>query len=680
MSGPALSTSSVRANAPILVLYVVAILGNAALLFSVEPLFSKLVLPLLGGSSAVWTTCMMFYQAALLAGYAYAHLGTRWLSGRAQAITHVALLAVSCLALPVRVAPGWSPPTSGTPVLWLFGLLTVSLGAPFLALSAGAPLIQRWFAHTGHPRRADPYFLYAASNVGSLVALLAYPTVIEPLLPLSRQARLWSAAYVGLGVVLVLCALVAWRGLTAERTTLAAEQAGAPAPAETPIRAARVARWVALSALPSSLLLGVTTHLSTDVAPVPLLWVGPLALYLATFIWAFGRQARGAPVLLVRVQALVVIPLVLYTAIGATSPLIVGLPWHLVAFTVTALACHARLAADRPPPAALTGYYLWISVGGLLGGAFNSLVAPLLFSAVTEYPVALALGLGLVAAARPGSSVVWRGRDLIIAGGSAPWRGAVCAWPSPYPADGGLQRLALLGGLAVVAVLLLAAAERPWRLGLAATLALAGIGAARAAATGSLFAGRSFYGAYRVTTARGDSAIRILEHGTTIHGAQDTRPALSREPRTYYARSGPVGDLFAALPPAVTGGRIGAVGLGSGSLACYARPGARWTFFEIDPLMVRIARDPALFTFLSACAPDAQVVLGDARLALARRPARRSICSSSTPSRPMLSRPICSPPRRSPSTCGCSPRAVCSPCTSAIATSISTAWSPLPRG
>ena len=284
-----------------MVVFTTTIFLNAFLLFLVQPLFSKQVLPLLGGTPAVWTTCLLFFQAVLLLGYLYAHLATRYIPARAQPATHVALLLVSLPFLPIGLPAELTPPASSSPVVWLLGLLTVSLGLHFFVLSAGAPLLQRWFARTGHPHADNPYFLYAASNLGSFVALLGYPFVVEPWLPLSAQTRTWSVGYALLVLCVGACAALAMRG---RHAAAAGAEIGATAVGVEPALVARPdadvadaapgwlrrGRWVLLALVPSSLLAGVTTFLTTDVAAVPLLWVVPLSLYLLTFVVAFARR------------------------------------------------------------------------------------------------------------------------------------------------------------------------------------------------------------------------------------------------------------------------------------------------------------------------------------------------------------------------------------------------------
>ena len=592
--------------------YLAAVFLNAALLFTAELLFGKLVLPLLGGTSAVWSTCMLFFQAVLLGGYLYAHVAVRTLGTQRSAVVHLALGALALATLPLALPDGWTPPVAGSPVPWLLALLGASLGAPFFALSAGAPLLQRWFADAAPG--TDPYRLYAASNLGSVAALLAYPLALEPALTLPRQSSAWTAAFAALLVLLVACA---WPLRRAGRGAEASPPAATP-----PVPAGTRLRWIALSAVPSSLLLGVTAHVTSDVAPLPLLWVGPLALYLLTFVAAFGSGSpEREPAWLLSLVRLVVIPLLLATALRFVFGTAAALLPHLLGFTLLALLCHRRLAAARPATERLTEYYAWISLGGLLGSAFNVLAAPLAFSSLLEYPLALLAALALLGTPGDRSARAIQ-RDVVIAaawGAALGVLGVLLVRFGPDVDD--LLRVALL---APAGVALLGAAERPTR------VALVGLSVLLACLTSGVAAGgmrtlaraRSFYGTYsvRLDAGGGSVPVHLLAHGTTVHGVQRRDAASRREPLAYYARSGPVGDAFAALP-AATRGRIAAVGLGAGALACYALPGAAWTFYEIDPVVVALARDTSLFSFLHDCAPASGMVLGDARVRLARTPA-----------------------------------------------------------
>jgi hypothetical protein len=698
--------------------YTAAVFVGAALLFLVQPMFARMVLPLLGGSPAVWNTALVFYQGALLAGYGYVHAATAWLGVRRQALVHLPLLALPWLVLPVGIPAGWAPPAAESPVLWLLALLLAALGLPFFIVSATGPLLQRWLAATGHPAAPDPYFLYAASNLGSLLGLLAYPLIVEPYLTLEAQSRLWAAGYAALIVLMVACCVLLWRlpaaapaaddavsphgardaaqvprgdrspagdssgdrqeagrhptGASsaarrtprklrsvraAQRASLAAGAAlrsaavgvtpdGTASLRDAPFgdgapTAGRRARWALLAGVPSSLILSVTGYLSSDIAAVPLLWVGPLAIYLLTFVIAFARGAAAAQTRNVAVRLVPAAVLLLAVALAArlTEPIVLLIPLHLATFGVVALACHARLAADRPPARYLTEFYLWLSFGGAVGGAATALVAPLLFSTVAEYPIALVLGVllarnGAAGAAR--DTPRQRALDLALPLALGVLTAGLLVRGQGGEAAGLLRAdpavlLALFGPPALIC---LSFVRRPLRFAL---------GAGAVVLAGVLFYGdgpnlvhaeRSFFGVHRVRRAvlaepgsaagagsADAAAYHVLVHGNTVHGVQSLDPARRRDQLAYYHTAGPIGQVFAALPPAAAR-PIAVVGLGTGSLACYGAPGQRWTFYEIDPAVERIARDARYFTFLRDCPPDVTVVLGDARLSLQTAPAQ----------------------------------------------------------
>ncbi len=606
-------------------IFIGVIFLNASLLFIVQPLFSKLALPLLGGAPAVWNTSMLVFQSLLLGGYLYAHVTSRWLRQRPQLALHASLLALSLLALPIGIRAGWAPPADGAPVPWLVMLILLGLGAPFLLLSTGAPLLQQWFSRTDHPDAADPYFLYAASNAGSLLALLSYPFLVEPLVGLEVQRHAWSAAYALTTLLIVVCGAIAIRRSTAQGTTHAERAATAAGRASVdPVATVRWRRrlwWVLLAFAPSSLLLGVTTYLSTDVAVVPLLWVVPLALYLLTFILAFARHRLLAPQLVLRLQPLLLLPLVAVIFAGRAGDVRLMAPLHLLLFFVTALVCHGELARLRPGTAHLTDFYLWLSVGGVLGGVFNVLIAPVLFSRVLEYQIILALACAL----RPWPSVAGdRARRLLIGDVVFPLALGVVivsalhyrGYWHPLLAIYAVPALGALGAVACVFFI-----SRPLRLALGVLALLVAGWVGGAAGQRPMLSVRSFFGAYSVQDLGND--YHSLKHGSTLHGAQNLRPDHAREPLTYYGLRGPLGDIVGAARLARRPLAIGVVGLGTGSVACYARPGDRFTFYEIDPLVVTLARDEGLFTYLANCTPDAPIVLGDARLALARDSAAR---------------------------------------------------------
>lgn len=581
---------------------------SALLLFWVQPMFTKAVLPLLGGTPAVWNTALVFFQAALLTGYLYAHLSSRWLGDRRQPLLHLAVLASAALVLPIGIPEGWRPPMEETPVAWLLALLAITLGPPFVALSATAPLLQRWFATTGHPEAHDPYFLYATSNLGSMVALIGYPIILEPLLGLKSQQRLWSAGFLA---VALLIAAVAWVARRRGRSRSVTRSAILEPPLGTWTRA----RWVLLAFAPSSLLLGVTTYITTDLAAVPLLWVLPLTLYLLTFVIVFSRRPAIPHAWMIRAMPYAAIVLAGLLCVGVYGHLpIPFLLVHLAAFFVLAMVCHGELAQSRPDSAHLTEYYLWVSLGGVLGGAFNALVAPVLFDSVAEYPVALVLAVILAPfAAGEKRRFVWA--DLL-------WPAALVLLSASLvlAIDTHADRppALLLVFLIVGSVAIFAFRRRPLRLGLGVgALLLSFIGLFKDETI--LARERSFFGISTVLSEE-EGRFHVFRHGSTVHGVQQMDRSGRPEPISYYVEEGPVGDVFARLADRGEIERVAGVGLGTGSIACYGAEGEAWTFYEIDPLVDSLARDTTNFTYLSQCAPDAPVVFGDARLSLVREP------------------------------------------------------------
>ncbi len=598
----------------LLAAFVGAIFVSAALLFAVQPMFTKMVLPRLGGAPAVWSVAIVFFQAALLAGYAYAHALTRYLPVRRAVLTHLAVMTAAVVTLPLSIASGWGRPPAVGEAFWLIGLFTASIGLPFFALSANAPLLQAWFARTGHPSAADPYFLYAASNVGSFLALLSYPVLVEPFIRLGDQTRLWSLGY------LVLIALIAGCGALLWRSSAKLPDAGEDHAAEAALPTWRdAATWIALAAVPSGLLVAVTAHISIDVAAVPLLWVLPLALYLLTFIIVFARRPILPHWLVVDAQPLFVIGFI-YVIVFEPLKTIVGLiAVHLVVFFVCALMCHGELARRRPPARYLTGFYLWMSAGGMIGGIAAALAAPYAFNWVAEYPILIALAV----LCRPGrwlpQNIVLRlGLFAMIAAGAF-----VLVWwanSSAVMTEATFHRIVF--GLLLACVLF-------WRapLPLAATVAFVLIAAHVVFEQSGSQSVRSFFGIFKVVESS-DGRFRVLQHGTTMHGAQRIRddaglPVTGRpEPLLYYFEGSAISQAVEAvrerLAPAPM--RYAVVGLGAGTLACFARPEDTVTYYEIDPAAIRIARDPTLFNFVSECRPDVPIVLGDARLTLEEAP------------------------------------------------------------
>lgn len=588
--------------------FTLAVFLSAALLFVVEPMFGKMVLPLLGGSPAVWTTCMLFFQGALLLGYLYAHVGPKWLGLPRHTALHIVLLALCFLVLPISVGGTAAAFRLDHPNVWLLWVLTVSLGAPFILLSSTGPLLQVWFSKTSHPAAHNPYFLYAASNAGSLLALLSYPFLIEPTITLKGQTRFWSLGFIVL-IGLVLLAATYLR--TNSASALDVKESGAPV---ARVGRRTMLRWTLLAFVPSSFFLALTTYTTTDVAAVPLLWIIPLVLYLLSFTIVFGRRTWIPQSVLIRWQpiGLIALAVILFWGASASGPWL--LPLHLIVFFVTALVCHGELAATKPPPSRLTDFYLCIAVGGVLGGIFNALVAPAVFNSVLEYPLTILIACAVRPwpAAQPSAKRMrWWELALILAAC------AVLVWTRLSDPDRPAAAAVLISS-AVVAMACLRMSRNPARFTLAIGLVVIAAMVTMGARSGILLQERNFFGVREV---REDAPKRLrwLMHGTTNHGAQSLDPAKRREPVTYYHRPGPIGDVFRAFPP-VPGRRVAVIGLGAGSLAAYAGAGEEWTFYEIDPDIARVASDTNYFTYLKDTPAKVRVVLGDGRLSLAEAP------------------------------------------------------------
>ncbi|MFN3744224.1 MAG: fused MFS/spermidine synthase [Hyphomicrobiaceae bacterium] len=619
-------------GSPTLWLFTLTTFVSALLLFSIQPMFAKMVLPVLGGSPSVWAVALCFFQGALLAGYCYAHLVIRQIGARASGFVHLAVCLAAFVVLPISLPSGWSEPPPGEPYFWQLGLFTVAVGLPFFAVAANAPLLQAWFAATGHPHGRDPYFLYAASNLGSLIALLSYPVLLEPAFGLKALSGIWTIGFMVLVALLAVSYAAVRAGQAAPRPLAAAaassELESRPAPT-WPLRLA----WIGLALVPSALLTAFTTHVSTDVASAPLIWVLPLALYLLTFVLVFReRSLIPMPILLAAHLASVIFALLVLSQTVKEG-------WFLTAgsgvavFFTSAMVAHRTLYEARPSAAHLTEFYLLMSLGGVLGGLFAALIAPKIFSEIFEYPLLLALSM----ACRPRAlSISPKDRDellvlwLLIATGVLaliwiPWM--AIRFELSYGEYGTTAAMVALFAAGIVLFWKWPPRQLVMALMMFAAIVMYPSGVKRGEAQ------RSYFGVYRVGTA-GD--FNILMHGTTLHGAQRVRDDRGDEiagrptPATYYYPRSPmaqsvriISERLATTARAgteVRRGRYGVIGLGAGSLSCLAQPGEQWRFFEIDPLMVSIAKDPGNFSFLSRCQPEADVVLGDARLTMAREP------------------------------------------------------------
>jgi hypothetical protein len=585
--------------------FILAIFCGSFLLFLVQPMIARMALPRLGGAPAVWNSAMLVYQLLLLGGYAYAHWLGRF-TPRTQGAIHIALLLGAAMMLPIGLIAS-NPSPNANIFFWVPWLLLVSIGPVFLAISAQAPLVQRWYALGGG---GDPYPLYAASNLGSFVGLLAYPLVVEPLLPVAVQSLIWSLGY-GLVVALIAtCVLALPKGA-------AAEQAAKDA---SPLALREIAFWIALAAIPSGLILSTTLYITTDIVAMPLMWVVPLGLYLLSFSVAFASDRRGARwigklapfALLIAAGSLFMPPNMWLLSVVAA----------IVSLFAVSVAIHGLLFDRRPDPAHLTAFYLYLSVGGVIGGIFGALVAPMIFDWSYEHPLLMAAAALALPAVSPFRRFVnlWNGSEVAQ---------RVTRWGIPailflslmghgafgLPASTSVALLAssLLFGFGIVAIgnrVLFATAV----CGL--MLSMGGWGkVALSAQPGKM--SRSFFGIYSIGSRQGGEA-RVLLHGTTIHGIQLQGSAeRERSATSYYAAPSGIGLALSAAPRLFGDhARVDIVGLGTGTVACYAQPGQQWTFYEIDPLVAAIARDPTRFTFLSHCLPNSPVLIGDARLTL----------------------------------------------------------------
>jgi hypothetical protein len=584
-------------------LFVATILTGSFLLFLVQPLVARMALPRLGGAPAVWNSAMFVYQALLLGGYAYAHALGRF-RPRVQAGVHLALLGAAALWLPIGLM-AVDLPADAEPALWVPWLLGLSIGPLFFAVSAQAPLIQRWFA-LAHPGR-NPYALYAASNLGSFAGLIAYPLLVEPAMTLHGQSLLWSLGYGVLALLVLICATWLPGSATGDATVATSSPPGWR----------RIALWTALAAVPSGLVLATSTYITTDIVAMPLLWVLPLGLYLASFIVAFATR-RAAADTLTRIAP---VTLLLFGGVimgGYSEQPYSNVVVALLLLFMVSVALHTALYRARPAVDRLTGFYLWMAVGGALGGVFAGILAPVLFDWTYEYPLLILAAGALI----PQQYLLATIRDLW-------WRHGRAMLVALALAVGGLIALRMLGpaalfgeerqGIAflVIAMLGFLAIGARWGYVLLLAGALALFGGYRALSLSMEHDARmrSYFGVY---TIRDGVGYRELDHGSTVHGIQ-LRGSVARErtPTTYYAPLSGVGRAMRAAPMLYgPSARIGVVGLGTGTLACYARPGQQWRFYEIDPAIVHIARDTGQFSYLRLCQPDPLIRVGDARVRL----------------------------------------------------------------
>lgn len=618
--------SRARGLASLALVFTATLFLSALLLFSVQPMFTKMVLPVLGGSPGVWSIAMVFFQALLLAGYLYAHMLARYFTLRTAGLIHLAICTLALFALPVSAnAARAGAPESGQ-ALWLIGVFAVSTGLPFFALSANGPLLQAWFSRTHHPRAANPYFLYGASNIGSFAALLAYPFLIEPFAGLRQQSEIWTMGYVLLALLLATCAFLTLR-FSAQTIAPASSARESRTTVEIPQMRGKALRrfagWAALAAVPSGLLVAVTAHISTDIAAAPLLWVLPLALYLLTFVIVF-RDRLPIEATHMHLPLIACVAVILLTSGGGSSHVVIGLFINLAFFLLASLIAHRTLYLARPHASDLTLFYVAMSLGGVIGGLFAGLVAPMIFPSVWEYPLLAVASVfclpGFAARLREGSrlSTLFSIAGVIVILGAALLLSGILAPPG---------QMRVLAATAM-SVLIIAFWRSPKHV---AVFAVGGILAATAfqQLTIERQTMRSFFGVHKIREiVDGKNKLRVLMHGTTMHGSTmiENQPGVRPEPTSYYAAKGAIVEALSAVR-AARGGlqEIYTIGLGAGALACHAKSGEAMTFFEIDPMVEKIARDPALFPFLTQCTPDAVIHIGDARLTLSKQERKASV-------------------------------------------------------
>ncbi|MFK7839136.1 MAG: fused MFS/spermidine synthase [Bdellovibrionales bacterium] len=600
---------------------------SATLLFSVQPMFSKMVLPMLGGTPQVWNTAMLFFQATLLAGYAYAHGTSKFLSIKAQACVHIVLLFICLVFLPLAIPEGSSPPTDSDPTLWQLSLMAMCIGGPFFVVAANAPMFQRWFASTPHPDADNPYFLYGASNFGSMASLLCYPFLIEPIMGLTGQSDAWSFGYYGLILFTIVSVALVIIGNKSTDTN----KANSNAPLKQQLSWKLRATWLFWAFIPSSMMLGVTTYITTDIASAPLLWIAPLALYVGSFIIVFARReliSNKTLNFLVFAGLMAVLGLsILFKNMLFNPFLIIGI--HFSFFFVVAVACHKRLADLKPDASNLTEFYLLMSVGGVLGGFFNAIIAPQFFTSAIEYYFVICLACFVRYSWSENQSFrnsIENFKTYLKQGLKTFFTTEKNLYPFFIIGAGILLisydnlLLNLILGIIIMVMMIEYYDKRFLFAGFYIFLLTLFPPASSKIImqTDILHQERNFFGVIRVIDT--EDNLRILMHGTTNHGVQSLDKEHKLHPISYYGGNSPskeLMDIYGEIPGPQN---IAIAGLGSGVTACFQKEGRHFDFFEIDPSIVEIAQNPDYFTFLSDCGSDHRVILGDARLTIADQP------------------------------------------------------------
>jgi spermidine synthase len=593
--------------------FTMAVFTSAFLLFAIQPMFTKMVLPQLGGSPGVWSVAMVFFQALLLLGYLYAHLSTRYLSSRMAITAHICLLLITFIALPISIASGLSRPPAEGEMFWLIGVFTLSVGLPFFAVAGNGPLLQAWFARTGHKDASNPYFLYAASNLGSFAALLLYPLLFETTLSLPEQSIGWSAGFV------VLALLISTSGYILQMTKANPTASSAQIVSSVGPKPRLIGEYIWLSFVPSALLVAVTAHISTDIAPAPFLWVIPLSLYLLTFVLIFRDQPLVPSKVVIHLVPVLAGLLILSNALHLN--IFFNCAIHLGFFFAASLMHHQRLYNLRPSTEHLTQFYLWMSFGGVLGGIFSGLLAPYIFDRILEYPILISLVMLAHPAIRNASlSEIVRQALPVLGLGSIVAIGIYLFRDHEFIKSSFHHKYLIV----TMATVVIGLYPHPLIRATLIAVALVALQFSPASILNTTYQ-RSFFGVHKISLHE-EGQFRSLAHGTTLHGAIRIKNPDGSDytgpitPLAYYHPDGVLPQTLKLLPANPLGRDIAIVGLGTGSQACHGSKNDRLSFFEIDPIVVKIASDPNQFKFLSTCAPKAKIILGDARLTMAEQP------------------------------------------------------------
>jgi hypothetical protein len=597
---------------PLTVVFSVALLVSAGLLFSVQPMISKMVLPALGGAPAVWITAMVFFQGALLAGYAYAYASTKYFSVRTQIVVHLALLLGALYVLPIGISDAWGAPDLALPQVWLITVLLGVVALPFIVTAGSATLLQNWFSQSRHPHASDPYFLYAASNAGSIIALLAYPTVLEPTLALEQQSSAWSLIYIGFIALALICGAAVWKSSTLKSATTSASQSAPEADDSQDFTMTWAMRlqWTMLAFAPSMMLLGVTLHIQTDIASIPFLWVMPLTIYLLTFVITFYKRQFLSHRWRLELHAGAMILLTFFFA-NFLIDYRLAIALHIAALFFSGLVCTGHLGE----------FYLWLAAGGWLGGVAGGLIAPLVFDSVLEYPLAIVLVCLLRAAPFRADSFSIKGAwigllTLAFFFAFNPWLGLQLGQHLPDGVASPLLYTGLLVGM-------LATRNKPilFALLVGSIILTSRVPGYDSSKLETIYQVRSFFGINTVLHSTDPKVDwNYLFSGSTLHGMQAQKPYMQQKPIGYYHRASPIGQLISGRRQAKGLRQLGDIGLGPGALACHMRAGEKITFFEIDPTVISIATNPEYFSYLDLCGNKPEIVVGDGRLRLAETP------------------------------------------------------------